>query len=97
MFRFHQRDKVGEGCLRRHDEDALRHHLGDFATMRTNIAVDLHHLLLAGLPAHLCENTGVQSSHRKSFLDFVSLKGNSAVAAIGKRVIEKTILRLVGS
>jgi hypothetical protein len=24
----------------------------------TFIAVDLHHLLLAGLPAHLCENSG---------------------------------------
>ena len=32
------------------------------------IAVDLHHLLLAGLPAHLCENTGIQSARRKSFL-----------------------------
>src|SRR6516164_8584025 len=32
------------------------------------IAVDLHHLLLAGLPAHLCENTGIQSACRKSFL-----------------------------
>jgi hypothetical protein len=30
-------------------------------------------------------------------LDFVSLKTNSAVAAIGKRAIEETILRLVGS
>src|SRR5215472_12943204 len=31
------------------------------------IAVDLHHLLLAGLPAHLWENTGIQSARRKSF------------------------------
>src|SRR5215469_14721513 len=37
MLRFHQPDKVGEGCLRRHAEDALRHHLADFATMRTNV------------------------------------------------------------
>src|SRR5215831_18663015 len=26
-----------------------------------------HHLLLAGLPAHLCENTGVHRGRRKSF------------------------------
>src|SRR5215831_16917302 len=32
------------------------------------IVVDLHHLLLAGLPAHLCENTGIQSARRKPFL-----------------------------
>ena len=31
------------------------------------IAVDLHHLLLAGLPAHLCENPGSQSARGKSF------------------------------
>jgi hypothetical protein len=31
------------------------------------IAVDLHHLLLAGLPAHLCENSRVQFTRRKFF------------------------------
>src|SRR5215469_2765468 len=31
------------------------------------IAVDLHHLLLAGLPAHLCENSRVQFARRKFF------------------------------
>ena len=31
------------------------------------IAVDLHHLLLAGLPAHLCENSCVQFACRKFF------------------------------
>src|SRR6516164_5623283 len=31
------------------------------------IAVDLHHLLLAGLPAHLCENPSSQTACRKSF------------------------------
>ena len=31
------------------------------------IAVYLHHLLRAGLPAHLCENTGIQFARRKSF------------------------------
>src|SRR6516162_10086888 len=61
------------------------------------IAVDLHHLLLAGLPAHLCKNTGVQSARRKSFSISSRSKENSAVATIGKRAIEKIILRLVGS
>jgi len=31
------------------------------------IAVDLHHLLLAGLLAHLCENSRVQFGRRKFF------------------------------
>ena len=31
------------------------------------IVVDLHHLLPTGLPAHLCENPGVQFARRKSF------------------------------
>ena len=31
------------------------------------IAVDLHHLLLAGLPAHLCENSRGQFAPRKFF------------------------------
>jgi hypothetical protein len=29
--------------------------------------VDLHHLLLAGLPAHLCENSKVRSATRMIF------------------------------
>jgi hypothetical protein len=41
--------------------------LGADAGRYSFIAVDLHHLLLAGLPAHLCENTGVQFSRRKCF------------------------------
>jgi hypothetical protein len=35
--RLHQRDEVGEGSLRRHGDDALRHHLADFATVRMNV------------------------------------------------------------
>ena len=31
------------------------------------IVVDLHHLLLAGLPAHLCENSNVRPACRNSF------------------------------
>jgi hypothetical protein len=30
--------------------------------------VDLHHLLLAGLPAHLCENFGSAKTIRMMFL-----------------------------
>jgi hypothetical protein len=37
VLRFHQRDKVGEGHLRRHGEDALCHYLADFATMRIDV------------------------------------------------------------
>jgi hypothetical protein len=49
------------------------------------IAVDLHHLLLAGRPAHLCENTQEPT---------VSLKTIIAVTTIGERAIEEIILRL---
>jgi len=37
VLRFHQRDEVGEGSLRRHGHDARRHHLADFATVRMNV------------------------------------------------------------
>jgi hypothetical protein len=54
--------------------------------------------------SRLCENTGVQSSLRKSFLDFVSLnprfrqsKDEYRCGRYQKRAIEETILRLVGS
>jgi hypothetical protein len=43
MLRRHPR-----GCLRTAGADAVRYSF---------IVVDLHHLLLAGLPAHLCENS----------------------------------------
>ena len=49
------------------------------------IAVDLHHLLLAGRPAHLCENTQEPT---------VSLETIIAVTTIGERAIEEIILRL---
>ena len=49
------------------------------------IVVDLHHLLLAGRPAHLCENTQEPT---------VSLKTIIAVTTIGERAIEEIILRL---
>jgi hypothetical protein len=35
------------------------------------IVVDLHHLLLAGLPAHLCENSKARSVARKMFSDSI--------------------------
>ncbi|MGY8685861.1 hypothetical protein Q2941_50465, partial [Bradyrhizobium sp. UFLA05-153] len=31
------------------------------------IVVDLHHLLLAGLPAHLCENAETHGGDRRSY------------------------------
>jgi hypothetical protein len=34
--------------------------------------VDLHHLLLAGLPAHLCENSKVSSATRMIFSSSIS-------------------------
>ena len=45
----------------------------------------------------VCENTGIEPTRRKSFFDFRKYERNSAVDAIGKRAIEKTILQLVGS
>jgi hypothetical protein len=42
--------------------------LGVDAVRYSFIVVDLHHLLLAGLPAHLCENSKVRSATRMIFL-----------------------------
>jgi hypothetical protein len=42
-----------------------------------------------------CVKTQAFNLRVESLLDFVNLKTNSAVAAIGRRAIEKTILRLV--
>jgi hypothetical protein len=37
------------------------------------IVVDLHHLLLAGLPAHLCENSQTASTMRIVFLSPIKI------------------------
>jgi hypothetical protein len=42
-------DTLADACAR----------LGADVARYTSIAVDLHHLLLAGLPAHLCQNAEV--------------------------------------
>jgi hypothetical protein len=42
--------------------------LGADVARYTFIVVDLHHLLLAGLPAHLCENAVSAKSGRTDFL-----------------------------
>jgi hypothetical protein len=42
------------------------------------IVVDLHHLLLAGLPAHLCENSDVELTRR----NFVSITLNRKRTAL---------------
>jgi hypothetical protein len=47
--------------LRRHLADACAR-LGADAVLYSFIVVDLHHLLLAGLPAHLCENAWVRAA-----------------------------------
>jgi hypothetical protein len=44
------------------------HGLGADVGRYSFIAVDLHHLLLASLPAHPCENTSIQPARRQSFL-----------------------------
>jgi hypothetical protein len=41
--------------------------LGADAVRYSFIVVDLHHLLLAGLPAHLCENSKARSAARMMF------------------------------
>ena len=46
--------------------------LGADAVRYSFIVVDLHHLLLAGLPAHLCENSKTRSGTRMMFSNSIS-------------------------
>src|ERR1700730_2756437 len=46
--------------------------LGGDVVRYSFIVVDLHHLLLAGLPAHLCENVRQPTMHRIVLSIFVS-------------------------
>ena len=57
------------------------------------IVVDLHHLLLAGLPAHLCEKSEVQFGFRTSVSISLDLKTNSASNCRREKTTKKTILR----
>src|SRR6516225_9494360 len=59
--------------------------LGDDVGRYSFIAVDLHHLLLAGLPAHLCENSRVQFARRKFFSIWSICKTKLLTTAIGGR------------
>jgi hypothetical protein len=56
--------------------------LGVDAVRYSFIVVDLHHLLLAGLPAHLCENSNVELARRK----FVSITMNRKRTALAVAV-----------
>src|SRR5262245_5198922 len=60
--------------------------LGADVVRYTFIVVDLHHLLLAGLPAHLCPNTAVASEYPSCSLCFVVARSahNSGVAVGGQ-------------
>jgi hypothetical protein len=56
------------------------------------IVVDLHHLLLAGLPAHLCENSDVGLARRKSVpISYTKISFTGTLCC--EKAIEKTILR----
>jgi hypothetical protein len=44
--------------------------------------VDLHHLLLAGLPAHVCQNSGSRLSFKKSAFE----KGLQRLGGVSGRV-----------
>ena len=55
--------------------------LGADVDRYTFIVVDLHHLLLAGLPAHLCENSKVRCATRMVFLSSVSKLNSLAILA----------------
>jgi hypothetical protein len=57
------------------------------------IVVDLHHLLLAGLPAHLCEKSEVQFGFRISVSISSDLKTNSASNCRREKTTKKMILR----
>jgi len=56
------------------------------------IVVDLHHLLLAGLPAHLCENSEVKPSRRMFVSNTLNKKKNCSGMRCRKMKRENTIL-----
>src|SRR6202163_2633476 len=53
------------------------------------IVVDLHHLLLAGLPAHLCENSNVQLSCRISVSISSMRKPITLATSVERRQLRK--------
>ncbi len=55
--------------------------LGVDAVRYSFIVVDLHHLLLAGLPAHLCENSKTRRATRMIFSGSISKLNGLAVWA----------------
>jgi hypothetical protein len=64
----HFADILADACAR----------LGADAVRYSFIVVDLHHLLLASLPAHLCENSDVELARRK----FVLITSNNKRTAL---------------
>src|SRR5260370_42628882 len=61
------------------------------------IVVDLHHLLLAGLPAHLCENPDVELARRISIFGFVVAEANRTGSRCCQKAIEQTIMSVLRS
>jgi len=59
--------------------------LGVDAVRYSFIVVDLHHLLLAGLPAHLCENAKDRNAARITF--FSSLSEVNALANLRAKTV----------
>jgi hypothetical protein len=54
--------------------------------------VDLHHLLLAGLPAHLCENAKTLNPDRTSYSFMADLRVHSAGLFIFETELKNIIL-----
>ena len=61
------------------------------------IVVDLHHLLLAGLPAHLRENSEIEFANENFVSTSINLKNKGVGDSCRDKTIEKTILRSLGS
>ena len=69
--------------LRRHPRECLRTARGHVVRY-SFIVVDLHHLLLAGLPAHLRENSEIEFAKRKFRLDFNQFEKQKRCDVVGQ-------------
>src|SRR5262245_51284555 len=65
--------------------------LGADVVRYTFIVVDLHHLLLAGLPAHLCENSSARRARRNISKKLRTMESNRAARTMFDTLPENCI------
>jgi hypothetical protein len=58
------------------------------------IVVDLHHLLLAGLPAHLCKNSTSSKTRRMAFSDRLKIDRAKKLSFLKFRSDERFVLSI---